>query len=112
MIEHHKISKRTYYLIFAALLVLMVMTVAARFVNFGATINVLIALTIAIAKTVLIVLYFMHVRFNERLVQVFVGAAFLWLIILFVLTMGDYVVRDWPPALEGPLSMLPAFLQL
>jgi cytochrome c oxidase subunit 4 len=90
----------------------MVMTVAARFVSFGSTINVLIALTIAIAKTVLIVLYFMHVRFNERLVQVFVGAAFLWLIILFMLTMGDYLARDWPPAPVGPLSMLLAPLQL
>lgn len=93
-------------MVFAGLLILMIMTVGARFVNLGPALNAAVAVTIAIAKTVLIVLYFMHVRFSSRLTQVFVGAAFMWLLILFFLTMGDYLARDWPPA-SGPLSLLP-----
>lgn len=102
MQEHHSIPARTYYIVFAALMVLMVMTVGARFVDFGSVINVMIAMGIAIAKTVLIVLYFMHVRYNTPLTKVFAATGFVFLLILFVLTMADYLSRNWPPPVVGP----------
>ena len=57
-----------------------------------------IAVTIAVIKAGLIVLYFMHVRYSSHLVQFFAGATFFWLAILFVLTLSDYFSRDWPTA--------------
>ncbi len=106
MIEHHKISRRTYFVIFGALLVLMFLTVAAHSVDLGPLLNITIAMIIAIAKTVLIILYFMHVRFNSRLTQLMAGASFLFLLILFGFTMADYLARGWPPEPGGPLSLL------
>jgi cytochrome c oxidase subunit 4 len=57
--------------------------------------NTVVALTIAVIKATLVVLYFMHVRYSTRLIWVVVVAGFFWLGILFVLTMSDYLSRDW-----------------
>ena len=104
---HAHISRGTYYRVFAALMVLMVLTVAAwwvekNLIEMPGWLAVTIAMTIAIAKTVLIVLYFMHVKVSSRITQVYAASAFVWLIILFVITMGDYFARGWPPQ-AGPL---------
>lgn len=107
--EHHVVPLRVYVTIFVSLLVLMFLTIAARFVNFGPQFNVLIAMVIAIAKTALIVLYFMHVRYNSRLVQIFAAATFLWLVILFAFTIGDYLARDWPDPAR-PLGNAPTYV--
>ncbi len=105
--KHTHISRGTYYRVFAALMVLMVLTVAAwwvekNLIELPGWLAVTIAMSIAIAKTVLIVLYFMHVKISSRMTQVYAAGAFVWLIILFVITMGDYVARGWPPQ-AGPL---------
>lgn len=94
--DHHIISQKTYALIFAALFVLLVLTVAASYVDIG-ILNIVIAMTIAVAKAVLIILYFMHVRYSSRLTWVFAVAAFFWLGILLGLTMTDYISRPWLP---------------
>lgn len=86
------IPKKTYYSIGAALFVLMFLTVAMAYVDLG-PFNIYVALTIAIVKAVLVVLYFMHVRYNTKITWVFAGAGFLWLIIMFALTMSDYITR-------------------
>ena len=57
--------------------------------------NVVSALSIAVAKTLLVILYFMHVRYSSRLTWVFVAAGFFWLGILVVLGMSDYLSRGW-----------------
>ncbi len=54
-----------------------------------------VALTIATVKAVLILLYFMHVRFSKNVIWVFSGAAFFWFMILLVLTFNDYATRSW-----------------
>lgn len=105
---HHVIPIRTYLLIFAALLVLLGLTVGVAFFNLG-PFSLVAALTIAFAKAILIVLFFMHVRYSERLVQIFAGAALLWLVFMVILTMTDYIARSqaWPPNPDtDPLSTL------
>ncbi|WP_028458716.1 cytochrome C oxidase subunit IV family protein [Chloroflexus sp. Y-396-1] len=104
---HAHISRGTYYRVFAALMVLMVLTVAAwwvekNLISMPGWLAVTIAMSIAVAKTALIVIYFMHVKVSSRITQVYAVGAFVWLIILFVITMGDYVARGWPPQ-AGPL---------
>lgn len=105
--KHTHISRGTYYRVFAALMVLMVLTIAAwwaekNLLEIPGWLAVTIAMSIAIAKTVLIVLYFMHVKISSRMTQIYAAGSFVWLIILFVITMGDYVARGWPPQV-GPL---------
>lgn len=91
--EHH-VPMSTYYLIFTALMVLLLVTVGAAFINLGEA-NMIVAMLIATIKAALVILFFMHVKFASRLTKVFVAASFLWLTILFVMTFSDYISRGW-----------------
>jgi cytochrome c oxidase subunit 4 len=104
---HGHIGVRTYLFTFTGLLVLMIATVGAwwiekNLVEMPQWLAVTIAIAIASAKTVLIVYYFMHVKISSRLVQLFASLSFVFLAILFIITMGDYFARGWPPP-PGPL---------
>ncbi|MGZ4974326.1 MAG: cytochrome C oxidase subunit IV family protein [Limisphaerales bacterium] len=86
------LSKKTYFLVWATLLLLLFATWAAAEVNLGKFNNV-VALTIGFAKMFLVLLFFMHVKYEKRLTWVFAAAGFIWLIIMIGLTMGDYITR-------------------
>lgn len=95
---HHIIPVRTYLMIFAILMGLLVATVLAAYIPLPESLRWLhltIALVIAAAKAVLIILYFMHVRYSNRLTWVFSSAAFVWLVILLVFSLSDYFSRGW-----------------
>jgi cytochrome c oxidase subunit IV len=92
--EHHVVPVSVYIKVFIALMVLLILTLAAAAVDLGSW-NIIIAMTIAVAKAALVVLFFMHVRYSTHLVQFFAGATFFWLMILFVLTLSDYFSRNW-----------------
>ena len=61
----------------------------------GRFINTVVAMGVAITKASLVVLIFMGVRYNTPLTKVVVLAGFFWLLIMFGLTMGDYMSRAW-----------------
>ena len=88
-------TKRTYYIVFAALMALLVVTVGATYIHWGSRISIVIAMAIAIVKATLVVLYFMHVRYSSRLIWVVFASALFWLGILFALTLSDYWTRSW-----------------
>jgi cytochrome c oxidase subunit 4 len=92
--SQHVTSPVTYIVIFVALLIGTALTVMARQVDLGAW-NMPIAMTIAVVKTALVVLYFMHLRHAASLTWVVVLGAFLWVVVLFVLTFSDYLTRAW-----------------
>ncbi len=93
--SEHIVPLRIYVAIFLALLVGTALTVWAGFRDFPGQLNVIIALTIAVIKATLVVLYFMHVRYSSRLVWVIFASALFWLAILFALTFSDYWTRCW-----------------
>lgn len=96
------VSLTTYMVIFATLMILLVVTVAAAFLpTLPFALNTVIALSIAVIKASLVVLYFMHVLHSSRLTKVFVVASFLWLGILFALTFSDYLTRWQLPVSQG-----------
>jgi cytochrome c oxidase subunit 4 len=90
------VSKTTYLLVWASLLILLAVTVALSYVHLG-WLNPVAAVTIAVIKAVIIILYFMHARYGPKLVRVIIASGFFWLIILFALTMGDYLTRPYLP---------------
>ena len=93
--EHNRhVAPRTYYLVFAALMVLLVLTVFATGLGAG-LLGISVALTIAVVKAVLIILYFLHVRYSERLIWLFAGAAFFWLGIMLGFVFTDYLTRPF-----------------
>jgi cytochrome c oxidase subunit 4 len=90
----HISPKSTYYTIFGSLMVLTAVTVSIAFVNLGA-LNFPVALSIAILKATLVILFFMHVKYSSRLTQLICGVSFFFLVILFGLTLTDYLSRGW-----------------
>jgi cytochrome c oxidase subunit 4 len=98
MTTQHIVPVKVYVAVFVALLVLLALTVAASYVPLG-RFNVVLAMTVAIAKTFLVMLFFMHVRYSGRLIWIYVGVGFFWLAILLALTMSDFLTRWWPPFL-------------
>ena len=92
--SNHVTSIGTYLLIFLALMVGTALTVAVAFVELG-RFNDLVALSIAVAKATLVILFFMHVRYSSRMTKLTIVASLLWLLILFGLTLSDYLSRGF-----------------
>jgi len=86
-------SSKLYYTIWIALLCLTVVTAAVSFVDLG-RFNTVIALVIATIKALLVVLFFMHVKYtSEKLTKVVIVSAIFWLFLLLALSMADYTTR-------------------
>lgn len=92
MAEHAHPTPRLYLLIFALLAFLTCSTWAIAFVDLG-ILNPVVALAIACTKAVLVILFFMHVRYSDRLTKVTISAGFFWLMILITLSLSDYLSR-------------------
>jgi cytochrome c oxidase subunit IV len=92
--EEHVVPTTVYLTIFGALMVLTLVTVAVAFVDLG-NLNVLVAMTVAVIKATLVVLFFMHVKYASRTTKLVVVASIVWLGFLFFITLSDYVTRGW-----------------
>ena len=97
--SEHIVQPRVYIVIFLVLMLGTGLTVLAAFRDFPGPLNVVVALTIAVVKATLVILYFMHVRYSPRLIWLVIGAALFWLAIMFALTISDYWTRTWLPPL-------------
>jgi cytochrome c oxidase subunit 4 len=92
--EHVVTPISTYVTIFVSLLVLTGVTYVVATQDFG-WLNTPIALAVALGKASLVVIYFMGVRYNTPLTKTVVVAGFFWLLIMFGLTLNDYLTRPW-----------------
>ncbi len=91
--SEHIVPKKTYWIVWVALMVLMIMTAALSRVPLGA-LNTPIALVIATIKALLVLLFFMHVKYeNYKITWVAVIGGFFWLFLMLGLTMTDYLSR-------------------
>ena len=91
--EHHP-SLSIYFAVFATLMVLTGMTVWVAFIQLGA-LGDIVAITIATIKATLVMLFFMHLKYSEKLTWVVMIAAFVWLAVLLGITLSDYLSRGW-----------------
>jgi len=94
MSTHHVVSWKVYLAVFLALVVLTVITVQVAGHDFG-ELNLVVALAVAVTKATLVVLYFMHARYSERLTRVVIASSVAFLAILLFLLLTDYVSRPW-----------------
>ena len=94
MSTDHVLPKRTYFAIFAILILCTYLTWQVAYFDLG-RLNAVAALGIAVFKAVIVVLFFMHVRYATRLTWVVVIAGVFWLMIMLVVTMSDYLTRGW-----------------
>jgi|SRR5882672_4047288 len=95
MAEHADqiVPRKTYFTIYTVLMVCTYLTWQIAHFDLGA-LNTVAALTIAVFKAVLVMLFFMHVR-HTRLAWAVVAGSVLWLAILLALTMSDFLTRGW-----------------
>ena len=92
--EHHIVSPLQYAMVFGTLLVFTGITVGAAYVDLG-VLNPIIALGIASFKAVVVILFFMHVKYQSKLVKMTVGAGFFTFLVLITMTLTDYISRAW-----------------
>ena len=85
---------KVYFGVFLALMAFTALTVFAAFMNLGPA-NNFVALGIAAAKATLVILYFMHVKGNTKLVPVVILSGLFFLFILFLFLAADYGTRGW-----------------
>ncbi len=90
--EQPEFGVGTYLKVFAALMVLLAITVGVAFVDLGPW-NIIIAMVIAVVKAGLVVLYFMQAKRSAFIIKMFAGAAAAWLVIATILTFSDYATR-------------------
>lgn len=91
---HHAGGLLTYFVIFFSLMILTVLTVAVSRIDMGEW-NTVVAMTIAVAKALLVILWFMHVIHSPRMTWIVVISSFLWLGVMFTLFFADYLTRHW-----------------
>ncbi len=94
--SHPIVPVRTYVGVFLALIVLTITTVGVSKIELGEY-NFVVAMTIAVIKGTLVVLFFMHVKQSSSMTKLFVVAGFFWMAILFVFVLSDYFSRGWLP---------------
>ena len=93
--SEHILSSKLYYGIWIGLLVLTGTTVGVAHIDLGPW-NIVAALAIASLKAVLVVLFFMHVKYtSEKMTKVIIASAIFWLLILLALSLSDYATRLW-----------------
>ena len=111
-------SLKMYLMVYLGLMLLLILTVGASFIDIGGSYNTGIAIGIACIKGILIVLFFMHMKWEPWVTWFFALAGFLWLGILLTLSTSEYLTRNHPPGMspkgepvflnsEGPRTDIP-----
>lgn len=104
-------TRATFVVVWLACLLLLAGNLVLARLDLGALAPAPI-LAIAALQALLILWFFLHLRRARALVRLAAFAAFFWVLILFGLSLGDYLTRTpgaWPPELAQPRrSLAPA----
>jgi cytochrome c oxidase subunit 4 len=92
--SEHIVSPKIYVAVFFSLLFFTGLTYSVALIDLG-PFNPLVAVVIAIIKSMLVILFFMHVKYSTKMTQVSIISGMFFLLILLFLTMTDYVSRPW-----------------
>jgi cytochrome c oxidase subunit 4 len=83
---------RRYVLTWLALLGLLLLTLGTALIPLGA-LNVVLNLIISTAKTLLVMVVFMHLDSSRPVIRLVAATGFLWLLLMLTLTLSDYLTR-------------------
>jgi len=101
--EHQKVNRRSFFLVFAALIALAALSYGLSFVPVGA-LSVPLALSISIIKVILVAVFFMELVAQQFVNRFVVVAALVMLSTLIALMAADVLTRGTPPLLAPPLT--------
>jgi len=91
--EHHIVSKTTNFNVFLALIILTIVTVMVTAVDLGASWNLVVALLIACVKVTIVLLWFMHLKYDTNINRVIFSSAMFFVFLFFGLTAADVFYR-------------------
>jgi cytochrome c oxidase subunit IV len=94
--EHKHPTPGLYVVILTLLIIGTCATWAIAFADLG-IFNPVVALAIAVAKALLVILFFMHVIYSNKLTKLTVAAGFFWLLIMITMSLSDYLTRTFLP---------------
>ena len=92
--EHHIVTPKVYGMVYVTLLCFTLLTIIAADWNMG-VFNPIVALAIASTKMVIVILFFMHVKYQSNLIKMTVGCGFFTFLVLITMTLSDYISRAW-----------------
>lgn len=92
--DHHIVGPGTYLIIYVTLLILTAVTVGAAFVEMG-VLNPVVAVLIAVVKATVVILWFMHMKYQSKLLKLTISAGVFTFLVLIGMTLSDYVSRAW-----------------
>ena len=98
--HHHILPVKTYVLTLLALLTLTAITVLVARFDFG-TLNIVIAMGVAIVKASIVLLIFMGMRWEKGISWVLLLSGLSALILFFLLTFADVAYRDLRDPMEA-----------
>jgi cytochrome c oxidase subunit IV len=102
----HVVPLSTYLLVFLALMAGTALTTGVAYIDLGPW-NTPVALTIAVIKMTLVVLFFMHVKYATGLTRIVILAGFFWLAIMVTLSCSDELTRGWEIVPQGWNALAP-----
>ncbi len=102
-LKYIKGHERAYLVVWMCLLVLTVITVWVSYYNYG-IFNIVVAMLVATIKASLVCLYFMHLKYDNRLNQVVFASSFVFLALFVGLTGSDLLLRKEPTAQKIKLA--------
>jgi len=77
-------------------MLLLALTWGVGYIDLG-LFNLIIAMTISIAKALIVAMFFMHIKGSSRLLHLTATVGVIWLLIMLGLTLTDYFTRGWVP---------------
>jgi cytochrome c oxidase subunit 4 len=92
--EHHVVPVHVYIAVFLSLIALTWVTAWISTIDLG-PFNIYVALSIAVFKASLVVLFFMHVKYSSKLTKMVIGCGIFWLMMLLFIVMADIWTRGW-----------------
>lgn len=94
--HHHIMPVKTNRIVLGSLVLLTVFTVyTAKFVDLGGNWNLVLAMFIASIKGSLVLLYFMHLKGDDRHNQIIIGSTVIFLALLFGIVASDLFGRNY-----------------
>ncbi len=94
MSEHYIVPVKTYFAVFGTLMAFTAITVAVAFLDLGPANNI-VMLSIAAVKATLVIMFFMHAKYGTKLIPLVAASGFFFVMLMFVITMSDYMSRGW-----------------
>ncbi|WP_321280288.1 cytochrome C oxidase subunit IV family protein [Marinifilum fragile] len=88
----HIVKYKTYVFVLIALLAMTSISVAVTGINLGPY-TVTVALLLASFKSILVLLIFMHLKFDKKFYGIMVASVFMLLACVIVITFMDYLYR-------------------